>query len=165
MSFLGREAAFLYLMVETSESELIKNMETITTAQYLVLKKVSGYILDDTIPMNPREFTILDMFYKFICRLATGSKISSKILIKNLEPIVTMCQMALKHYEGCAESRACAEGRLGQNQNEGKSATYQRNRGKIGTDSNPSTTDGGESSSDSSNFFSSQSTESDSQSS
>ena len=126
--FLDRDLSFFNFLLDATEKQLDSTLTYLSPGQYALIKRIAEGVVEELVPITAREFADLAPDGAFVERLADGPRIRASTLVKKRGALIRLANIAVKHHETHAESGARPQGRLGQNEGQGKSQNGERNR-------------------------------------
>ena len=143
MCEIEREKCYFLFLLENSNIKqnnvLIRSM---TSSQYSVLQTLANDILEEDLPLNIRQFKKLVQYKDFICKLGR-TKVSSAVLIKNIEAIKSIADIAFNENEVCNKARTSSHNRMGESETTFTTEKYIEHSGS-GSDAYSETENSGE---------------------
>ena len=91
---------FLFLLNNSNVKQNNALLRNITHLQYSLLQTFANDILDECLPLNSRQFKKLVQYKDFIRKLGR-SKVSSTVLIKNIQAITSIINIVFNENEVC----------------------------------------------------------------
>ena len=129
MSEMQSEKYFFLFLLENSNVKqnnvLIRNM---TSSQYSILQSLANDILEEDLPLNTRQFKKLVQYKDFIHKLGQ-SRVSSTVLIKNIEAIKSIIDIAFNENEVCKKVSPSSHNRMGKSETSSTSKEYLEHSG------------------------------------
>ena len=114
---------FLFLLENSNVKQnniFIRNM---TSSQYSILQSLANDILEEDLPLNTRQFKKLVQYKDFIRKLGR-SRVSSTVLIKNIEAIKSIIDIAFNQNEVCNKISTSSYIRMGESETTFTSEEY-----------------------------------------
>ena len=91
---------FLFLFENSNVKQNNVFIRNMTSSQYSILQSLANDILVEDLPLNTRQFKKLVPYKDFIRKLGQ-SRVSSTVLIKNIEAIKSIIDIAFNENEVC----------------------------------------------------------------
>ena len=91
---------FLFLLENSNIKQNNVLIRSMTSSQYSVLQTLANDILEEDLPLNTRQFKKLVQYKDFIRKLGR-SRVSSAVLIKNIEAIKSIVDIAFNENKVC----------------------------------------------------------------
>ena len=113
-----------------------------TSSQYSVLQTLANDILEEDLPLNTRIFKKLVQYKDFIRKLGR-SRVSSAVLIKNIEAIKSIVDIAFNENEVCNKASTSSHNRMGESKTTFTTEKYIEHSGS-GSDAYSETGNSGE---------------------
>lgn len=119
---------FLFLLENSNVKQNNVFIRNMTSSQYSILQSLANDILEEDLPLNTRQFKKLVQYKDFIRKLGR-SRVSSTVLIKNIEAIKSIIDIAFNQNEVCNKVSASSHNRMGESETTSTSEEYLEHSG------------------------------------
>ena len=114
---------FLFLLENSNVKQNNVFIRHMTSSQYSILQSLANDILEEDLPLNTRQFKKLVQYKDFIRKLGQ-SRVRSTVLIKNIEAIKSIIDIAFNQNEVCNKVSASSHNRMGESETTSTSEEY-----------------------------------------
>ena len=114
---------FLFLLNNSHLKQNCALLQNITASQYSLLQSFASDILDEVLPLNARQFNDLVQYKDFIRKLGR-SRVSSTVLIRNIEAIKSIANIIFNENEVCNKTSTYTHSRMGKSKETFTSKEY-----------------------------------------
>ena len=115
MANIEDQKYFLQLLVYgNNHKQVSATLKEINDIQYTMLKNIANDVLDDIIPLNSEQYTILVQYKNFIRKLGR-QKVSKTVLAKHLHAIKELAKLFINDHEVCKKTNVSSSRRMGKN--------------------------------------------------
>lgn len=126
---------FLFLLNNANVKQNTAIIKSITNSQYSLLQSFANDILDETLPLNTRQFKQLLQYKDFIRKLGR-TKVSSTVLVKNIDAIKAITAIVFNEHEVCNKTSTYTHSRVGKSKETFTSEEYLEHSGSGSSSSN-----------------------------